>query len=25
VAEWGPDSGFIGDGRLVRFQADRVS
>jgi putative glycosyltransferase (TIGR04372 family) len=25
VAEWGPDDGFIGDGRLVRFQADRVS
>ena len=25
VAEWGPDKGFIGDGRLVRFQADRVS
>jgi len=25
VAEWGPDAGFIGDGRLVRFQADRVS
>jgi putative glycosyltransferase (TIGR04372 family) len=25
VAEWGPDNGFIGDGRLVRFQADRVS
>jgi putative glycosyltransferase (TIGR04372 family) len=24
VAEWGPDEGFIGDGRLVRFQADRV-
>lgn len=25
VAEWGPDAGFIGDGRLVRFQADRLS
>jgi hypothetical protein len=25
VAEWGPDEGFIGDGRLVQFQADRVS
>jgi hypothetical protein len=25
VVEWGPDAGFIGDGRLVRFQADRVS
>jgi len=25
VAEWGPDAGFIGDGRLVRFQADGVS
>jgi putative glycosyltransferase (TIGR04372 family) len=25
VARWGPDAGFIGDGRLVRFQADRVS
>ena len=25
VAECGPDDGFIGDGRLVRFQADRVS
>ena len=25
VAEWGPENGFIGDGRLVRFQADRVS
>ena len=25
VAEWGPDGGFIGDGRLVQFQADRVS
>ena len=25
VAEWGPEDGFIGDGRLVRFQADRVS
>jgi putative glycosyltransferase (TIGR04372 family) len=25
VAEWGPDEGFIGDGRLVRFQADRAS
>jgi len=25
VVEWGPDTGFIGDGRLVRFQADRVS
>ena len=25
VAEWGPDDRFIGDGRLVRFQADRVS
>jgi hypothetical protein len=25
VADWGPDDGFIGDGRLVRFQADRVS
>ena len=22
VAEWGPDDGFIGDGRLARFQAD---
>jgi hypothetical protein len=22
VAEWGPDSGFIGDGRLARFQAE---
>ena len=22
VAEWGPDGGFIGDGRLARFQAD---
>jgi hypothetical protein len=22
LAEWGPDEGFIGDGRLVRFQAD---
>ena len=25
VVEWGPDAGFIGDGRLVRFQADRLS
>jgi putative glycosyltransferase (TIGR04372 family) len=25
VTEWGPDDGFIGDGRLVRFQADGVS
>jgi hypothetical protein len=25
VAEFGPDDGFIGDGRLVQFQADRVS
>ena len=25
VAEWGPDEGFIGDGRLVAFQADSVS
>ena len=25
VAEWGPDGGFIGDGRLVQFQADRVA
>ena len=24
VAEWGPDEGFIGDGRLARWQADRV-
>jgi hypothetical protein len=24
VAEWGPDEGFIGDGRLVRFQAEYV-
>jgi hypothetical protein len=24
VAEWGPDEGFIGDGRLVRFQADDI-
>lgn len=24
VAEWGPDAGFIGDGRLARFQADRL-
>jgi hypothetical protein len=24
VAEWGPDNGFIGDGRLVRFQAEYV-
>ena len=24
VAEWGPDRGFIGDGRLARFQADRA-
>jgi hypothetical protein len=22
LAEWGPDEGFIGDGRLARFQAD---
>lgn len=25
VAEWGPDAGFIGDGRLVRIQADTTS
>jgi len=25
VAEWGADEGFIGDGALVRFQADRAS
>lgn len=25
VAEWGPDEEFIGDGRLVAFQADSVS
>ena len=25
VAQWGPDGGFIGDGRLARFQADRVT
>jgi len=25
VAEWGPDEGFIGDGRLIAFQAERVS
>ena len=24
VAEWGPDRGFIGDGRLARFQADEA-
>jgi hypothetical protein len=24
VAAWGPDAGFLGDGRLVRVQADRV-
>jgi putative glycosyltransferase (TIGR04372 family) len=24
VAEWGPDHGFMGDGRLVRWQADQV-
>jgi len=24
VAEWGPDEGFIGDGRLARFQAAEV-
>jgi hypothetical protein len=24
VAEWGPDTGFIGDGRLARFQAEYV-
>jgi putative glycosyltransferase (TIGR04372 family) len=24
VAKWGPDGGFIGDGRLARFLADRV-
>jgi hypothetical protein len=24
VVEWGPDRGFIGDGRLARFQADRT-
>jgi putative glycosyltransferase (TIGR04372 family) len=25
LAEWAPDSGFIGDGRLARVQADRAS
>ncbi len=25
VAEWGPDDGFIGDGRLARVQAERTS
>ena len=25
VAEWGPDEGFIGDGRLARVQAERTS
>jgi hypothetical protein len=25
VAEWGPDCGFIGDGRLARFQADEAA
>lgn len=25
VAEWGPDGGFIGDGRLARVQAERAS
>lgn len=25
VAEWGPDGGFIGDGRLARVQAARMS
>jgi putative glycosyltransferase (TIGR04372 family) len=25
VAEWGADGGFIGDGALARFQADRAS
>ena len=24
VAKWGPDEGFIGDGRLARCQAERV-
>jgi putative glycosyltransferase (TIGR04372 family) len=24
VAAWGPDEGFIGDGRLIRVQADRA-
>jgi hypothetical protein len=24
VAEWGPDHGFLGDGRLARFQAEDV-
>jgi hypothetical protein len=24
VAEWGPDAGFIGDGRLARCQADEL-
>jgi hypothetical protein len=22
VAQWGPDTGFVGDGRLARVQAD---
>jgi hypothetical protein len=25
VAAWGPDDGFLGDGRLARIQADRLS
>jgi hypothetical protein len=25
VAAWGPDAGFLGDGRLARVQADRLS
>lgn len=25
VAEWGPEDGFIGDGRLVRFQAESLA
>jgi hypothetical protein len=25
VAEWGPDEGFLGDGRLAQVQADRLS
>lgn len=24
VAEWGPDGGFIGEGRLARWQAERI-
>jgi len=24
VAEWGPDEGFLGDGRLARCQAEQI-